>query len=69
MHRGLAIQETTSQPPLDSMLQVHVLREAGEPVDLPARVVRHSARGFAVKFSGYTRELAELLEEIEKANR
>ncbi len=66
---GALLEEATSQPPLDSMLQLHVLRDSGEPVDLAARVVRHSPRGFAVKFSGYTRELAELLEEIEKANR
>lgn len=66
---GGLLEDTTSKPPLDSMLQIHVLRENAEPVDLPARVVRHSAKGFAIKFSGYTPVLAELLEEIEKTTR
>lgn len=63
---GGLLEDTTSKPPLDSILQIHVLRENSDPIDLAARVVRHSAKGFAVKFSGYTPALAELLEEIEK---
>jgi hypothetical protein len=65
---GALLSATTSKPPVESMLQVHVLRENAAPVDLPARVVRHSTNGFAVKFVEFTPVLAELLEEIEKGS-
>ncbi len=66
---GALLANTTSKPLLDSLLQIHVLRDNGETFNLPARVVRHSANGFAVKFVEFTPALAELLEEIEKRMR
>ncbi len=63
---GALLSATTSKPPVESVLQIHVLRDDAPPVDLPARVVRHSANGFAVKFVEFTPALAELLEDIEK---
>ena len=66
---GALLANTTSKPLLDSLLQIHVLRDNDETFNLPARVVRHSTNGFAVKFVEFTPALAELLEEIEKRMR
>ena len=63
---GALLEDTTSKPLLETLVQIHVLRDDDQTVDLPARVVRHSAGGFAVKFVEFTPALAEFLEEIEK---
>ncbi len=64
---GALLEQTTSKPGEGSVLQLHVLRDDAPPVDLPADVVRHTATGFAVRFSEFTPVLAELLEELQKA--
>lgn len=68
-HTGALLSETTSKPPQEAKLLLHILRTDAEQIDIEATVVRHTGDGFAVKFATLTQALAEHLDELAKAKK
>lgn len=63
-YTGALIVSASSSPDVGKQLRIYVFIQPVAPFELVGTVVRHTEDGFAIKYSGQTKELKRFVDDI-----